>query len=440
MSQPGNESFPFGPEQGAEPLTPQQLAQQLGEWVADKNLQPYDALWEPWTDPEDGRNALTLWTADPDTGGRIPRAEIRMEGDEIFAIWGTPEDRDAMYTFVEGNQDPIMDDDVLALLAGKLLEMPETANRDEHLQTIADLRLAKALDTKLMIKPEAQLTRAELTVVYELERDCEELGMYDLLTRIREQRGNRDHSALAKILGETIGEEAKRSFDTLNKLAESFGTEPLTQEAFDEALAATQQRWAENGVYEYLLNRVTVRGLKHNLRDRHFIVTATPNVSADAQQLYQFLQHDEDMHLQLEQPGILHEAYYRTRVPSPTLSGYPLGDGPIKFSIIPTKLEQDFYGTPDELATQEVIRQGENPGLNLHAPTMLEMSAYWSILKQRYPYRFESGEWYDIEPGAFHFDLAPFLDGKAPSSSIDNGALTLRSHDEQWYSARLAIS
>lgn len=446
MSNPGNpenESFPFGlPEQGIVPSKPELVARQLGEWVATQNLQTDNVVWDPWVDPEDGRDALTLWTLHPETGAATPRAEIRMQDDEIFAIWGTPdpENVDPLSIIMGEPIESPMDDDVLALLAGKLLEMPDHPTRDEHLQTIADLRLAKALDAKLMLDPDTQLTRAELVVVYELERDCEELGMYELLTKIREQRGNRDHAALAKLLGETIGNEAKRSFETLNRMAESFGTEPVSQEAFDEALAATQQRWAENGVYEYLLNQVSVRGLKYNLRNSHFIVTATPNVSADAQQLYKFLQHDEDMHLQLEQPGILHKDYYRSRVPSPALSGYPLGDGPVKFSIIPTKLDEHFYGTPDELALEEIHRQGQHPELNLHGPTMLEMSAYWSILKQRYPKRFQTGRWESIEAGAFHYDLATFFGGVAPSSSIDNSAVTLAPSKTQWNQARLVIS
>lgn len=203
------------------------------------------------------------------------------------------------------------------------------------------------------------------------------------ISELRQAYAERDHAELRRSVVEHIREQMEEAFNAYQAVAERLegdkrglfrrgGEQTLTSEQFEALFAKKDKEWQQNGVYDYMVEKLIKDGLRHTL-------VATPNVELDEERLVGLAEaFGKD---QPYETYIYDDMYRRGRYSATELSG-PFGSGSVRLSLIPSNYDSDFGEQSAELQKQMLAeKRKEQPGLNLRVPSLLDAVSYWYRLR-----------------------------------------------------------
>ena len=356
-----------------------------------------------------GGDFYVYYTRDEKDKDTVPRIAIRMEQGEVAEVRGV-------------NAAQELEPEMADITAEKLKDLP---GGEEYIRKAQDMKQLTAIEKKITAEPNAELTPEELRFLYELDHEIEGFG-YETDPRIgeiRSMRGERDIPELARILPEAIREQVQSAYVAYRTVADKilgtkrgiFGKREVAVSSgeLEHLFSAKDREWRENGVYDYLVERLIKDGARFNL-------VATPNIEATEAQVVALA---EDFGK--DQPYttyVYDELYRKGRYSGREWSGNS-GNTPVRLSLIPSRLDNELgYKTVDEQRRLLRERQAGRPELHARVPSLLDAVTYWYSLRAQGD-KLDDNTAYD-KTFVRHFDLEPKTVDRwtfVPCSYVDNG-------------------
>jgi hypothetical protein len=141
------------------------------------------------------------YTQDEDAKDTVPRVAIRMQGGKVAEVRGINHSQEL---------EPVMTD----IAMERLQDLP---GGEEYTQKAEDMKQLTVLERKLTENPEAELSREEVTFLYELERPIYGFG-YEKDPRVGELAGKR---GIVKDMATLFGTDPEDTQATINAMVEA---------------------------------------------------------------------------------------------------------------------------------------------------------------------------------------------------------------------------
>jgi hypothetical protein len=379
-------------EQSPDPADGQRMAQALqGQAIRWCNANPDTASRHLL-----GGDFYAFFSRDKHGEDSVLRIGVRMAEGVVAEVRGVGKDQE-------------LEVDMAATAAKRLHDL---AGGEAYVHRAEDMTRLTAIDKKLTFNPDAKLTDKELRFLYEMDEDIEGFGN-DLgdelrdprINDIRAQRQGQDSLEIVRLMPETVHDQLKGAFAAYKTVANRLSIESVGAESgqasneFEYLFERKDKEWRENGVYDYLTEKLIANGTRYNL-------VATPNVAATEQQIVDLA---ESVGARQKLAAFVHAGLYcQGQFSGQELSGN-VDEDIVRFSLIPDR--SDAILGSKSAALQGYLLQAlqvANPRLRLHVPTVLDAIANWYVLSERGHDLSDSkarGKTY-----IRHFDLAKTLD------------------------------
>lgn len=253
------------------------------------------------------------------------------------------------------------------------------------------------------------------------------------LAELRQAYAERDHAELKARAVEHIREQVRTAHQAYATVAEKLASEVASAEYVNQLFAVKDKEWQQNGVYDYLVEKLITDGTRFNL-------VATPNIETSEAQIVALA---EDFGKdQPYQTYVYDDLYRRNHYSAQEWSGNT-GDALVRFSLIADKYDTGLgHETAGEQMRRLAERQSQQSHLNVRVPSLLDAVTLWYSLRAR-------GDKLD-DNSAFdktyirHFDLEAKALGRwsyVPYSCVydDGGPYLARSRVEDGRDARVAV-
>jgi len=236
----------------AEQVTPaeeNELLQTEGEWIkfdqnSDhlplvKSLQGHGTGWctagESTAEAQlQGGDFYVYYSKDKHGSPTVPRAAIRMEGDNIAEVRGVA---------AEQNLDPYIAD----VVRGKMHTFPDG---EQYEKKAYDMQMVTYLDRKAQAGE--QLTKDDLTFLYEIDSPIQGFG-YQRDPRINELRAARNPEADMPLVFECEPEQIARSIDQINEHTKAY-VGPIIEEVQNPQTREWELKPEYHGIFQKLAN------------------------------------------------------------------------------------------------------------------------------------------------------------------------------------------
>jgi len=336
-----------------------------------------------------GGDFFVYYTRDEKDRDTVPRVAIRMQDGKVAEVRGV-------------NAAQELEPEMADIVSEQLKELP---GGEEYIRKAEDMKRLTAIEKKITVSPDAELTSEEIRFLYELDHEIQGFGYKDdpRIGEIRTLRGDRDKPEIARILPEAIREQVKSAYTAYRTVAEQLGYEPQDMQELEQLLATKDKEWQANGTYDDLVEQLIENGAR-------FILVATPNVEASEAQIVALAEN-----FGKDQPYstiVYDELYRKGRYTGREWSGNS-GDAPVRLSLIPSRYDGEISNkTVDTQVRLLRERQASRPELHSRVPSLLEAVTYWYALRAQ-------GDKLD-DRSAFdktyirHFDLEPKTVGRWP--------------------------
>ena len=315
-----------------------------------------------------GGDFYVYYTRDEDGKDTVPRVAIRMQEGTVAEVRGI-------------NTAQELESEMADITSEQLTDLP---GGEEYIRKAQDMKRLTTIEKKIGANPDAELTSEELRFLYELDHEIEGFGYEEdpRVKEIRTMRGDRDKPELARILSESIREQAQSAYTAYKTVADKLlGTKrgllgkrevAASMQELEQLFAAKDKEWQESGVYDYLVEKLITDGAIFNL-------VATPNIEVSEAQIAGLA---EDFGK--DQPYETHvydDLYHMGHYSSQEWSGNK-GTGPIRLSLIPSRFDSEMgYGRVDAQVEQLRERRAKQPELDVRVPSVLEAVTYWHSLR-----------------------------------------------------------
>jgi len=180
-----------------------------------------------------------------------------------------------------------------------------------------------------------------------------------------------DHEELKTPIIEHIRKQVITAHSAYTKVSEHLAHTPQTLRNFKQLFTAKDQEWQQNGVYDYLVEKLITEGSMYTL-------VATPNVEASEAQVISLAEVFGEDYISLTYVDDFYgKGYFGGKVPNGSEF-----DAPIRLTLIPSGYDTEMgYGTVDSHVERLREIQAKLPELNIDVPTMLDAVTYWYNLR-----------------------------------------------------------
>ena len=336
-----------------------------------------------------------FYSKDKDGIDRVPRVAIRMEDGQVAEVRGIIGGGQNAGPAENNRQE--LEVEMIDIAMAKLKDLP---GGEAYTQKADDMRRLTELERRLKMAPQAPLSHAELSFLYEIDHQIQGFG-YDRdprIDEIRSGRGKLDYPELKNLLRENLPQQIEASLHAANVVIDQLNAlggrheqlVPLHRAEIEKILGSKLEEWAGNGSLEWCVEQMVENGGRLSL-------LATPNVLATPEQIISLAKNFGQ-----EQP---HETYVYDELygqySAEELSGPLVIDANVKLSLIPSASDKKLYG--DVQRQRATFQDQRNANPSLRVPSVLEAITYWQTLRA-------SGDKLD-DYGAFdktyirHFDL-----------------------------------
>jgi hypothetical protein len=319
-----------------------------------------------------GGDFFVYFTRDEHGKDTVPRVAIRMEQGKVAEVRG-----------VKAAQE--LEPEMADITAEQLTDLP---GGEEYIRKAEDMKCLTAIEKKITVNIEADLSSDELRFLYELDHEIKGFG-YERdprIAEIRHLRGDRDKPELARVLSESIREQVQTAYLAYRTVANNlqgrasrglFGRmreSAVSIQEMEQLFAAKDKEWQEKGVYGYLVEKLIADGAR-------FSLVATPNVEASEAQIVALAEvFGKD---QPYKTYVYDDLYRKGHYTGQEWSGNS-GDAPIRLSLIPDSFDSEISGKPVKEQTALLHkRQSTRPELNTRVPSLLDAITYWHTLRAR---------------------------------------------------------
>lgn len=335
----------------------------------------------------------------------IPRIAIRMQNGSVAEVRGINATQEL---------EPIMAD----IAADQLQGLP---GGEEYIRKAQDMKRLTEIDKKITAKPDVKLTKEEIRFLYEFDHEIEGFG-YETdprIAEIRAKRGERDYPELKTLAVESVRDNLEATYTSYNTLATEINAMRqvqapkrrllskkghgealpiLSREQVSQLYEAKLAEWQQNGVLDYLAERIVTHGERHT-------PIARPNVMVTSEEL-KALAHSFAKDQGFDKAYIYNALYdaYTTDEELAQLSGFQASGDPVEFSLIPNKFSDELrYKTAQSQCEVLATMQAAKPELCIHVPSVLDSLSLWYTLRAQGD-SLNSGDVYR-RTGMRHFDL-----------------------------------
>ena len=301
-----------------------------------------------------GGDFYVYYTRDEDGKDTVPRVAIRMQEGTVAEVRG-----------INATQE--LEPELADIASEQLQDLP---GGEEYILRAEDMKRLTAIDKKITADHSAQLSREEIRFLYEFDHEIQGFG-YETdprIAEIRAKRGELDYPELKVLAVEHLRESFEAAYTgyntiaaELNKLRASrpqpkrlFGRRSaehslgeqipiLNREQVTKLYEQKLAEWRENGVLDYVAERIVTHGERHT-------PIARPNIVASTDELKE-LAHNFAKGQGWDEAYIYHALYdaYTTNEELAQLSGFHENGDPVEFSLIPNKFSDQLgYKTAEE--------------------------------------------------------------------------------------------
>ncbi len=376
-----------------------------------------------------GGDFYVYYTRDEDGKDTVPRVAIRMQGGEVAEVRG-----------INATQE--LEPELADIASEQLQGLP---GGEEYIRRAEDMKRLTAIDKKITADPSIELSKEEIRFLYEFDHEIQGFG-YETdprIAEIRVKRGERDYPELKVLAIEYLRESFETTYagynslaTELNKLRQAnssptkrlFGrhssehgpTEQLpilSREQLSKLYEDKLAEWQENGIFDYVYERIVTHG-------ERYTPIARPNVVTTTEELKQ-LAHNFAKSQGLDEAYVYDPLYgaYTTYKELVMLSGFRENGDPVEFSLMPNKFSDELgYKTAEDNRQTLADMQAKKPKLNIRVPSVLDSLGLWRTLRALGD-KLKSGDVYQ-RTGIRHFNLpGKHVDGDVlvPYSIVGDG-------------------
>ena len=222
--------------------------------------------------------------------------------------------------------------------------------------------------------PGIQFSDADLRFIYGLDGPIERMDQDNSgeeAAAINYWHDGGDLERVIQLMPEALTDRLKTSLVAYQETAKSLGIEAVDEARIKKEFDAKLETWREQGVYEYILDKLIDK-------DTQFSLVITPNIVADFDQLSTAATaFGEDQ----PQPAFIYDDLYR-QYSAEELSGQLESDVAVRFSLMPsrTSLELSSATAEEQRSKLTELRQ-RLPNIKLQVPSVLDAVAYWQTLR-----------------------------------------------------------
>lgn len=359
-----------------------------------------------------GGDFYVYYTRDQEGNNVVPRVAIRMESGEVTEVRGI-------------NPQQELESDMADVTLEQLKDLP---GGDKYLQKAEDMKRLTALENKITANPQTELTRDEMTFLFEFDHEINGFGYIKdpRVAQLRQTRGvaEKDYPLLVSLLAESLPNQVETSqaaymvvTKQLNNLRDQNNpVEYADQAEFIEVLNAKINEWKDNGLLEKCIAQIVANGGR-------IILVASPNVLVEPDEIIGLAQNfGENQPIKTRTDDGLIKSYSKEE-----LSGETIPDSKVKLSLIPSGLDPSLRLKRKQ---RSVLTSANKPNnAKLKVPSVLEALSYWHTLRAMGD-KLADRQAFD-RTLIHHFDLDPHENrfwNEIPASYIDDYGMPHLSH------------
>lgn len=375
-----------------------------------------------------GGDFYVYYTKDEDGKDTIPRVAIRMQEGEVAEVRGI----NAAQELEPGLAD--IASERLAVLPGG----------EAYIRKAKDMKHLTDIDKRISKDPMTKLTKEEVRFLYEFDGEIEGFG-YDRDPRIdaiKAKRGELDYPELKILVAEHLRESFEAAYTGYNTLAEEINSlrssqqgaknkrlfgrrhetpsgklDILAQDQLSALFEAKMKQWEQDGVLDYVAERIITHG-------ELYTPIARPNIVVTATELKQ-LAHNFAKGQSWSEAYVYDKLYdsFITTEELKQLSGYMETGEPVQFSLLPNTYT-DEVNMKHAVDQRQILRQLQvaKPKLGLRVPSVLDGLSLWYMLRANGDTLASGDVW--KRTAIRHFDVEPKGSGGllcVPASGVSVG-------------------
>lgn len=224
-------------------------------------------------------------------------------------------------------------------------------------------------------EPDAEFSDEELSFIYGLEGQIQTLDPndYQLAESIDYWHSRRDRERLLELMPAAFERQYQTSLKAYEATARNLGIEPANIETLQREFTAKLEAWQEQGVYQYVVERLIEKNTQ-------FYLVMTPNIIASKEQIIGAAEAFSQSQPEPMSAYIYRELY--DQYSGEELSGAQEQGVSARFSLMPSKFTPELGQVPVvEQRTKLQQLKGSLPRLTIRVPSVLDAISYWQSLR-----------------------------------------------------------